>query len=128
MANSELAAIATQLRVQPPTDLDRKHQDLVERLTNIQSSDFDREYVAALIESHRDLERQLKARVGDQRTLADPSGAYRPDSPPGAGTPGAVGTSGKDPDSLPLDRWASKTLPIVQQHLEQAQQLQQNIR
>ena len=45
-------------------------------------------------------------------------------APPGAT---AVGTSGTG-DADPLTRWARQVLPTVEQHLERAQQLQQNIK
>lgn len=122
-ANVELQAIASQLQVTPPTDLDNKHRDLLDQLTNVRPSEFDREYAKAMIEDHQDVANQLRIRTGDPVGTPRPSGT---DSPrPTAGAP--AGTAGVA-DEDPLTRWARKTLPTIEQHLERAQQLQQNIK
>ena len=114
LANTELQGIALQLNVPTPTDLDKKHRDVFDRLSNIGPREFDREYTKAMIEGHQDVARLLRSRTGD---------------PAGGAAAGAtaVGTSGTL-DADPLTRWARKVLPTVEQHLERAQQLQQNIK
>ena len=114
MANTELRSIALQLNVTQPTELDQKHRDLFNRLTNVGPTEFDREYTKAMIEGHQDVAKLLRSRTG----VAAGSGE--------AGA-SAVGTSGTV-DGDPLARWARTVLPTVEQHLERAQQLQQNIR
>jgi len=119
VANSELAAVATQVNAVPPTDLDKKHRDIVERLTNVLPAEFDREYAKATIDGHQEIVDLLRARTGT---------GGRTD-PAAAGT--AVGTSGRENtavDSDPLTQWAARTLPVEQQHVVRAQQLQQNIK
>lgn len=115
-AGEELAAIATQLAIRPPTEIDKKNRDLIERLNAIQPRDFDRVYVAAMIDGHREVERLLQARGGGPTPAPTTAGEQAP-----------LGTSGKDPAD-PLTRWARRMAPMVHQHLEQAQQLQQNIK
>jgi putative membrane protein len=114
LANTELLAIASQLNVPPPTELDQKHRDLFDRLTNVGPLEFDREYARAMIEGHQEVVKLLRSRTGD------PAGGV-------AAGATAVGTSGTA-DADPLTRWARKVLPTVEQHLERAQQLQQNIK
>ena len=43
-AGDDLKQVASQLKVQPPTQLDPKHRDLAERLSKLQGAAFDREY------------------------------------------------------------------------------------
>jgi predicted outer membrane protein len=113
MANTELRSIAMQLNVTQPTELDQKHRDLFDRLTNVGPTEFDREYTKAMIEGHQEVAKLLRSRTG----------------PAGGAAAGAtaVGTSGTV-DVDPLTRWARQVLPTVEQHLERAQQLQQNIK
>ena len=114
MASTELRSIALQLNVPQPTELDQKHRELFNRLTNIGRTEFDREYTKAMIEGHQDVAKLLRSRTGGP-TGSTPAGAT------------AVGTSGAG-DADPLARWARQVLPTVEQHLERAQQLQQNIK
>ena len=114
MANTELRSIALQLNVPQPTELDQKHRELFDRLSNVGPTEFDREYTKAMIEGHQDVAKLLRSRAGGP-TGSTAAGAT------------AVGTSGTI-DADPLTRWARQVLPTVEQHLERAQQLQQNIK
>jgi putative membrane protein len=114
MANTELRSIAMQLNVPQPTELDQKHRELFNRLSNVGPTEFDREYTKAMIEGHQEVAKLLRSRSGV------PSGGA-------AAGASAVGTSGTI-DADPRARWARQVLPTVEQHLERAQQLQQNIK
>jgi putative membrane protein len=126
-ANTELHALATRMNVQPPTELDKKHRDLVEHLSNVLPAEFDREYAKAMIEGHKEVLDQLRKRIGDQVTPAGSSGVDRPRPTTAPEEPQAVGTSGAADDD-PLTRWARTIIPTVAHHLERAQQLHQNIK
>jgi len=114
MANTELRSIALQLNVTQPTELDQKHREIFDRLSNVGPLEFDREYAKAMIEGHQEVAKLLRSRAGV------PAGGAATGST-------AVGTSGTI-DADPLTRWARQVLPTVEQHLERAQQLQQNIK
>lgn len=43
-ASQEVAQIAKQLGVQPPTQLDQKHRDLADKLSKLQGQAFDRDH------------------------------------------------------------------------------------
>jgi putative membrane protein len=94
--------------VQEPAQLDEKHQTLHERLSKLSGAAFDREYMQAMVDGHRDVKDMLDDR-------ADQKGAA------------ATGTSGRTTDTVQLDtavnQWASKTLPAVEQHLQRAEQI-----
>ena len=143
-ANAELAQIAKQLKVTPPKTLDRKQQDLVAKLSKLRGPEFDREYMAAMVESHRNAADQLRVHVGPIRqqtrdatgvpsTAADAPTAPAPERTAAAagvagGDASAVGTTGLEQGAPALREWAAKTLPAVEQHLKQAEDLQKTTR
>jgi len=127
LANTELRALATGMGIQPPTDLDKKHRDLVEHLSNVLPAEFDREYAKTMVEGHTAVLDQLRRRTGDPAPAAGASAADRPRPATTPREPPAVGTSGRD-DGDPLTRWARTVSPTVAHHLERAQRLQQNVK
>lgn len=110
-ANDELKRVAARLKVEPPTKLDRRHQDLADRLSKLSGAAFDREYLAAMVQGHQDVLTQLQAQTG-RRSAAGGEAAR---------------TAGPGANDEALTQWAAKTLPVVQQHLARAQQLQQQL-
>lgn len=110
-ANDELKQVASRLKLEPIAQLDRKHQDVADRLSKLNGPAFDREYMAAMVQGHQEVLTQLQA----QTTSRPTTGAE------------ASRTSGPGANEQGLTEWAAKTLPVVQQHLVQAQQLQQKL-
>ena len=110
-ANDELKQAASRLKIQPTAELDKKHRDVADRLSKLSGPAFDREYLAAMVQGHQEVLAQLQAQTRDRPTTGAESART---SAPGANEQG-------------LTQWAAKTLPVVQQHLERAQQLQQKL-
>lgn len=110
-ANDELKQVASRLKVEPTAQLDRKHQDLADRLSRLNGAAFDREYIAAMIQGHQDVLTQLQAQTRNRPTTGSE----------------AARTGGPGANEQGLTQWAAKTLPVVQQHLARAQQLQQQL-
>ena len=107
-ANNELKQIASKMAVQLPTETDAKHQDLYDRLSKLKGAEFDREYMKAMVEGHQEVAQELE-RHSDNNTRS-------------------VGTSGNaSPPEASVNAWASKTLPDVRQHLEQAKQIEAKV-
>jgi putative membrane protein len=104
-ANAELKQVASKIAVQMPTDLDAKHQDLVDRLSKMKGAEFDREYMQAMADGHQEVVQELE-RHADR-------GAER-----GVGTAGGA-TQGQ----TSVNEYAKKMLPDVRQHLDQAKQI-----
>jgi putative membrane protein len=140
-ANDELKQVASQLNVQPTTQLDKKHRDLEDRLSKLQGAEFDREYISAMVQGHQEVASKLRTRAGNRMTSNAPaSGERSPGSGATAGSPGsqggsskpstsggqAVGTTGEQGEQA-LTQWATKTLPTVEQHLERARELQKKV-
>jgi putative membrane protein len=108
-ASTELKPIAAQLNVTMPTQPDQKHQELYDRLSKLKGAEFDREYMKAMVDGHEDVENELEQHAGDN---SRPAGDR------------TVGTSGDAAQGqAAVNGWASKTLPSVRQHLEQAKQI-----
>lgn len=108
-ANDELKQAASRLKLEPTTQLDKKHQELVTRLSKLNGAAFDREYIAAMVQGHQDVLTQLQAQTRNRSASAS----------------GAAHTSGPGANEEALTQWAAKTLPVVEQHLARARQLQQ---
>jgi putative membrane protein len=134
-ANDELSQIASQLQVTAPAQLDRKHQELQKKLSNLQGAAFDREYVKAMVEGHEKDVRELKKKAGKQMASNTPSDRPVPDATTGSSDPQrsgteTAGTSGTHDDrnaDQAVASWAAKTLPTVEQHLQRARELQKTV-
>ena len=101
-AQQDLADAASGVGIQWPKQLDDKHKQIQQRLSSLNADRFDREYMKAMVDGHRDVEAMLAGRidVGNGR----PSG-------------------GKNDDALAMNvnKWAAKTLPTVRAHLREAE-------
>jgi len=147
-ANMELAQVASRLNVQPPMQLDQKHQDLANRLSKLKGAEFDREYTTAMVQGHEEVASKLRARSGNRSSSTDHSSGTAANSAAGGQSGGGAGTtaatasgsggssSASSTSSAPragatsdgsdgVTQWASKTLPTVEQHLARARELQQ---
>jgi putative membrane protein len=113
-ANAELSRIAAEVKIVPPTEIDKKHAELVARLSKLAGADFDRAYIAAMVEGHQAVAAQLREWTTESRPLG----------PPPAGDPKAADLARGGADEEKLTRWAMKTLPTVEKHLEHARALQ----
>ena len=113
-ANAELARIAGEVKIVPPNEIDKKHAELVARLSKLEGADFDVAYIAAMVEGHQAVAAQLR-----EWTMAS-----RPVGPPPAGDPKAADIARGGPEEEKLTQWAIKTLPTVEKHLERARALQ----
>jgi putative membrane protein len=119
-AQDELKAIASRMKAEMPAQLDQKHRDLAAKLSTLSGDQFDREYLAAMVRGHEDVLATLKTRTG-----STPQGRGQGN----AGAQGATTAEGRGigVSEQALDQWASKTQPVVQQHLERARELQKKL-
>jgi putative membrane protein len=111
-ANAELKQIASKMNVTLPAEPDQKHQELYERLSKLKGAEFDREYMNAMVEGHQEVARDLESHADTNARAGDRT----------------VGTTGNASDAdASVKAWASKTLPDVRQHLDQAKQIQSKL-
>jgi putative membrane protein len=120
-ANKELMALATGQSAQQPTELDAKHKAVAQRLSKLSGDEFDRQYMQAMVTSHRETVARVKPRAGAAGKSAG-SGTGAATGTAGTGGTGA-GTSGADAGANTIPQYAAKTLPIVQKHLQEAERL-----
>jgi putative membrane protein len=99
-AQQELADAAYGAGIRWPKKLDDRHQQIQQRLSKLSAEQFDREFMKAMVDRHRDVEKMLAARVG--------KGAAKDDG---------LSLASK------VDQWAAKTLPEVRAHLKEAEQV-----
>jgi putative membrane protein len=109
-AQKALADAASGAGVKWPTQLDARHQQLRQRLSSAKGEQFDREYLSAMIDGHREVERQLVERVGEGRDESAPKANVS-----GEGDEAALASR--------VDGWAARTLPDVRAHLAQAEEV-----
>jgi putative membrane protein len=152
-ANQDLSQVAAVLNLKPTTELDRKHLELIDRLSRLRGAEFDREFINAMVKGHEEVAGQLEARAA---AATHTTGTDRPNMPPAATppsgnptdpprnpavTPGAAprtptlsngeipsaGKAANAPHERALMEWAQRTLPAVQKHLARARELQQKL-
>ena len=123
-AANELKPIAMQLNVPQPTQLDQKHKDLADKLSKLQGSAFDREYINAMVMGHEEVAAKLRTRVEKQSPHAAPAGEHPPGSAATKGVPNTHGAASADSGEQKLTQWAAMALPTVQKHLERAREIQ----
>ena len=103
-AQQELADAASGAGIQWPKQLDDKHRQIHQRLSSINADRFDREYMKAMVDGHRDVEAMLTMRV--EVANGRPSGA-----------------KAEETLAASVNKWAAKTLPTVRAHLRDAEQV-----
>jgi putative membrane protein len=118
-SGNELAQAVTPHDVTPSKEIDQKHQQLMTRLRALQGAEFDREYMKAMVDGHREVKSMLEKRAGDGRTAANRNDST---AAPGSRTAGTSGSANSALD-VTVNQWASKSLPTVEQHLQRAERI-----
>ena len=107
-AQQQLADAAYGAGVRWPTKLDDKYRQVQERLSRSSDEQFDREYMKATIEQHRNFEQMLATRANEGSGTARPTVDGQAD---GAALAAKV------------NQWAAMTLPQIRAHLKEAEQV-----
>jgi predicted outer membrane protein len=118
-ASQELKQAVSGHDVQAPTGMDEQHQDLRNRLQRASGAEFDRQYMDAMVEGHEKMRGLLQRRAND----ADRRDRTATTTAPAAG----AGRGGDDELEAAVNRWATATVPTVEQHLQQAREIQQRL-
>ena len=115
-AGAELKQLAAHnhMDVQPPAQLDEKHQELMDKLAKLHGAEFDHEYMEAMVDGHRDVLNDMQSRVDEKPFGREPQGEVQPEK--------STNTT-----AYSVNAWAAKTLPIVRGHLDRARQVQKNL-
>lgn len=146
-AKDQVQQVASASGISLPTDLDSKHQKMQSKLSNLTGSDFDKEYMKLMVSSHKEMEGLLKKKAGKAASASassgygtsggtsstgatGTSGSTSATSGTGGTTTGTTGTSGTTASSsvgADVNSLASQLLPEVQQHLQQAKDIEKQL-
>jgi putative membrane protein len=130
-ANEELTTIATQYNIPVPSGLDDKHNDLRDKLSKKTGADFDRDYIDAMVDGHKDVLDKLESRI-DKDTLS--KWKARSHDQNGNKVDAKVEADVVTPEksdntiTMSLNSWAAKTYPVVSAHLDAAKKLQDTVK
>jgi putative membrane protein len=153
-ALQELRQIAQRHNIQINEQVGDEGRRMQERLQGLKGAEFDREYMSAMVDAHERMHtlvenraerapgyaaadrpqgRQPVGTVGQQPGAQQQAGERQPGTAQQPGTqqqPGAA-QPGVDRDATgaehEIDQWAAEQLPIVEQHLQQAEQIHQRL-
>jgi putative membrane protein len=130
-AGNKLKSAVSAQPIDWPTQLDEKQRKTVDDLSKKQDTDFDRDYLEAMVHGHEDLAAKLESRL-DVQSLADwkTAAAGRTQSkalpePNVAMRDVAVRPAKSDSDiTMKINQWAADTYPVTQKHLDTARSLE----
>jgi putative membrane protein len=127
-SSTKLEKLAGNYGLALPMGLDEDHVELRDKLAR-EGSDFDREYVDAMIDEHEALLEDLGARVDKEklnewrtRMSSRTSGVDHEIE-----TTLIVPEPSDDKIKMQINQWAAETYPLVYAHLEAAKQLKESI-
>jgi putative membrane protein len=103
-ASEALKPIAAQFKAQLPAGLDPKHRTLYEELQKLDGPEFDKQYMAAMVNGHEEVAAGVRARAQHHASGDDDA------------------VLSADPEEA-LTAWAARTLLVVEEHLALAKQL-----
>ena len=100
-AGTELKQALSQHSMQVQDVVDEKHRDMTQELGRLNGSQFDHEYMAAMVDDHQRMEELLEGRANEE--------------------------ANNQPLENAVNQWAAKTLPAVKHHLQMAQQIEDHL-
>jgi putative membrane protein len=130
-ANEELTNFASQSNIPVPSATDDKHNDLRDKLAQKTGADFDKDYMDAMVDGHKDVMDKLESRI-DKDTLSK----YKADAQDPSGKKVETKVEAKtvtpeksdNPVTMGLNSWAAKTYPVVSAHYDAAKKLQDAVK
>jgi putative membrane protein len=130
-ANEDLTTLASQDNIAIPSGLDDKHNDLRDKLAKKTGADFDKDYIDAMVDGHKDVMDKLESRI-DKDTLSKWKARSKDEN--GNKVDAKVEVDAVTPEksdnaiTMGLNSWAAKTYPVVSAHLDAAKKLQDTVK
>jgi len=121
-AGDQLKQIATSNSIPIDTQIDDKQQNLMNKLSKLNGSDFDKEYMSAMVADHQDAVGDLRSRVDESRSATDRLTGRNPENP-AAVQPGPSDNR----VTMSINEWAANTLPTIEQHLDRAKEIKDSV-
>jgi predicted outer membrane protein len=125
-SGDKLKALASDLKIEIPGQLDEKHMDQRDKLAKQRGADFDREYASAMVDGHKDLVDQLEPRI-DKKALDQWKVKMNGKTPTGA-TVAILPDPSDNPTTMRIHQLAADIYPIVHAHLEAAKALESSLK
>jgi len=123
-AGTKLRALASQHGIPVPDQLDEKHRQLRDKLAGLTGTEFDRQYVSAMVDAHETVLDKLESRT-DQKELANWK-ARRASAATGkkekleVEAVALVPEKSDNPVTMSINEWAAEACAVVYAHLEAA--------
>jgi putative membrane protein len=118
-AGDQLKQIASQYAIpQDDAKVDDKHRNVMDKLSKLNGSDFDKEYMSAMVDDHEDAVQDLRSRADEKRSLSDRVTGKNPENP-AAVTP----EKADNHVDAAINQWAANNLPTIEHHLDRANQI-----
>ena len=125
-AGANLKAVASENGIEWPPELDSGHRHKRDELGKKQASDFDRDYIAYMVDAHEDVAGKLESRL-DKKSLAewkaDFDGIAGKKVRERGGAVAIVPENSDNPVTLRINEWAAAVYPVVYIHLESAKSI-----
>jgi predicted outer membrane protein len=126
-AGEQLKQIASRQGITTAAAADDDHRELMERLSSAKGSEFDREYMQAMVDSHEDVLDELESRAGDRTRSAAVNPTTQEREAAGVATTAPAGQAGTNAIAMSVEQWASQQAPIVREHLERAKAIHEKL-
>lgn len=118
-----------------PSQLDDEHRETANELATKQGTDFEREYLKAIIQGHQDLAAKLESRLDVQSLAAwktAVAGRTKSEALPQPNTEmrdvAVRPNQGGGEITSRINQWAADTYPVTQKHLDNARALENEAR
>jgi putative membrane protein len=126
-AGDKLKALASDLKMEAPGQLDDIHADQRDKLSTRPATDFDREYASAMVDGHKDLLDQLEPRI-DKKTLEQWKVEMNGKTTVAGGTVAILPDHSDNPTTMRINQFAAGIYPTVHAHLEAAKALESSLK
>ena len=113
-AEASLDRVASRQGIPALAQREEKHRELRDRLSKLHGAEFDREYMAAMVDGHEDVYDMLRSRV-DVGNFGDNKGIVTPEKE-------------SNPVEGDVNQWAAGSIGVVKHHLEEAKQIQEHLK
>ena len=133
-AGDKLKAFAAQNNIEVPAQVDERHRDDAQKLSEKKGLEFDKDYADKMVDGHQDFVNKLESRI-DKDTLSKwktehdrPAGDTRAHSEAEVKAVAVTAEKSDDARTQALNQWAADTYPVAFAHLQAAKDLRDGLR
>jgi putative membrane protein len=117
-AGKLLGQVAATYAIPEPAQPDKEDTDLMDKLSKLHGSEFDREYLKAMVDEHEEAVKSLRSRVDENRSLTDRLQGKNPED-----RASVKPETSDDKARMSMNEWAANVLPTVEHHLDRAKEI-----